>query len=46
MWTVLIRDQTIRSVLSDLDLYCPQKASCLVTSKERVTGFRFTREGL
>ena len=25
MWTVQIRDQTARSVQSDLDLHCPQK---------------------
>ena len=25
MWTVYIRDQTARSVQSDLDLHCPQK---------------------
>ena len=25
MWTVYIRDQTARSVQSDLDVHCPQK---------------------
>ena len=36
MRTVQIRDQTARSVQSDLDLHCPQKTSCVVISKERV----------
>ena len=25
MWTVYVRDQTARSVQSDLDVHCPQK---------------------
>ena len=33
MWTVWIRDQTARSVQSDLDLHCPQKL--LVSSSVR-----------
>ena len=36
MWTVQIRDQTARSLQSDLDLHCSHKASCVVISKERV----------
>ena len=36
MWTVQIRDQTTCSVQPDLDLLCPQKASCFVISKEKV----------
>ena len=33
------QDQTARCVQSDLDLLCPQKASCVVSSKERVKSF-------
>ena len=33
MWIVLIRDQSARSVQSDLDLHCPQKL--LVSSSVR-----------
>ena len=36
MLTVQIRDQTACSVQSDLNLNCPQKALCVVSSKERV----------
>ena len=37
MWTVLIRDQTVHSVQSDLDLHCPQKLfEFVVISKKRV----------
>ena len=35
-WTVQITDQTACSVQSDLDLHCPQKASCIVISRETV----------
>ena len=38
MWTVEIRDQTARSVQSDLDLNYPQ-TSCVVISLERVKAF-------
>ena len=33
MWTVLVRDQTLHSVQSDLDLHCPQEVPCVVNSK-------------
>ena len=39
MWTVLIRDQTARSVQSDLDLHCPQKTlvSPIVSKELNIT---------
>ena len=34
MLTVYIRDQTTRSVQSDLDLHCPQKLLVLSTTRK------------
>ena len=34
MWIVNIKDQTARSVQSDLDLCCPQKSLSVVISKD------------
>ena len=37
MWTVQIRDQTARSVQSDLDLHCPQKLLVSSTVRKELT---------
>ena len=37
MWTVWIKDQTARSVQSDLDLRCPQKLLVSSTVRKELT---------
>ena len=43
MWTVWMKDQTARSVQSDLDLHCPQKILVSSSGKKYTDGKKFSK---